>query len=125
MSQYGKPLDASELSPPFEDVHFDFETTVDLSGGSSILGQERALDSIRFALGVDNAGYNLFAAGPQGTGRHDVVRQLLDQEAAHKPQCQDWFYVHNFAEERRPKAISVPAVIVKGIPTRSIRTGRL
>ena len=111
MSQTIKPLDIAALLPPVDEGKFNFETTAEISDHSPINGQERALESIRFALGIDKSGYNLFAAGPQGTGRHDIVKRILDQQAADEDTSSDWFYVHNFSEERRPKAICVPSGI--------------
>jgi lon-related putative ATP-dependent protease len=109
MSQYTKPLDASVLGPPFEDDTFDFETTAEIASPSSIKGQRRAKDSIEFALGINNTGYNIYAAGPQGTGRHILVERMLKEQASSEQARGDWFYVRNFAEERLPKAICVPA----------------
>jgi lon-related putative ATP-dependent protease len=113
MSQNNNRLAPAALVAPFAEGQFDFETTADLSHGTALVGQERALASIELALGMDNTGYNLFAAGPQGTGRHALVQRMLGEQAARKEAQQDWLYVRNFVEERLPKAIGVPAGVGK------------
>ena len=108
VSENGR-LDASDLNAPFDFDHLDFETTDDLVATTTPMGQDRAMDSIRFALGMDHAGYNLFASGPQGTGKHGIVTRLLEEKAGDIPASDDWIYVRNFKEFRKPRAISVPA----------------
>lgn len=58
---------------------------------------------------VRRDGYNFFAVGPPGVGKQSVLRQLLSRKAAHQPPADDWCYVHNFADPRRPRALRLPA----------------
>jgi predicted ATP-dependent protease len=39
----------------------------------------------------------------------DSVRLMLDEAALNQPAPPDWVYVYNFADPRRPKALSLPA----------------
>jgi len=81
-----------------------FATTAELAPLDQPLGQERAVAAVRFAIGMRSAGYNLFALGPEGTGKITLIRQFLEQAAAGKPGPDDWVYVQNFEEAHRPAA---------------------
>ena len=93
-------LDASELP---------FTTTDELFTVEGVFGQERAVRSIEFALGMEKPGYNLFASGPDGIGKSTIVESFLRRRAAQLPAAPDWIYVHNFQNADRPVGISLPA----------------
>ncbi|MDE0028027.1 MAG: ATP-binding protein [Deltaproteobacteria bacterium] len=73
------------------------------------LGQERALEAIRFGVGIRRHGYNIFAHGAPGTGKYPLVRRYIEQAAAGMPAPPDWCYVHNFEETHKPRALKLPA----------------
>ena len=54
-------------------------------------------------------GYNVFAYGAPGTGKHALVRHELEQAASAMPVPPDWCYVHNFEDQYKPRALSLPA----------------
>jgi hypothetical protein len=85
-----------------------FVTTDELEPMDSIVGQDRAIAAIRFAIGMRHDGYNLFALGAEGSGRHSVVRQHVAEAAAAAPVPSDWCYVHNFAEAHLPVSLELP-----------------
>jgi len=87
---------------------FSFATTAELRDVPGIIGQERAEEAVQFAIGIRRYGYNLFALGPAGMGKHGFVRAFLDRRAAEQEAPPDWVYVHSFEEARRPRAIPVP-----------------
>lgn len=86
-----------------------FGTSDDLQDLEAMPGQERALDAIRFGVGMRREGFNLFALGPSGSGRETLVRRLLGVEAAVRPVPADWCYVNNFSDPSRPRALRLPA----------------
>jgi lon-related putative ATP-dependent protease len=90
-------------------AQFAFESTDELEDLSSVIGQARAVEAVRFGIGILHEGYNLFALGPEGTGKYAVVRRYLDRRAAEQPPPSDWCYVNNFAEGYKPRAIQLPA----------------
>ena len=66
---------ANEFRVPWEKTcwkcdidSFSFECTDDLVPLDRFIGQDRALEAIRFGLEVDKPGYNLFVTGLTGTG---------------------------------------------------------
>ncbi|MBT5049066.1 MAG: AAA family ATPase [Rhodospirillaceae bacterium] len=76
---------------------------------SDSLGQHRAVEAIQFGVGIKRDGYNIFAHGAPGTGKHTLVRRHIEEAAAAMPAPQDWCYVHNFQEQHKPKALNLPA----------------
>ncbi|MBI2186454.1 MAG: AAA family ATPase [Acidobacteria bacterium] len=86
-----------------------FRTTEDLPDGPITLGQDRAVSAIQFGIRIRHDGYNLFALGPTGAGKHAMVRQYLEQQAGSEAAPPDWCYVYNFEEPHRPRALSLPA----------------
>lgn len=86
-----------------------FKSTDELEPIETLIGQDRALGAIRFGSEINQPGYNLFALGPQGTGRHTAVLSYLGKKVADLPAPDDWVYVHNFDSAHRPKAMRLPA----------------
>ena len=108
------PAGLRELSPlqlcrRCDATKFDFETTADLPEVGQALGQARAVEAIQFGIGMRGDGYNLFAMGSEGLGRHHVVTRLLKERALAAEVPSDWCYVFNFVTPHRPKALRLPA----------------
>ncbi len=103
-----KPLSPELLYRSCDAAEFPFATTAELGEPGEFLGQERALEAMRFGVGMTRDGYNLFALGPPGVGKHTLVRRILEDKAATEPVPSDWCYVNNFAEARRPRALKLP-----------------
>jgi lon-related putative ATP-dependent protease len=87
---------------------FDFETTADIEPLDQVIGQERAVRAITFGLEMKSAGYHIFVTGPGGTGKTTIVQEIVRKAAKTLPTPGDWCMVNNFADEYRPRAISVP-----------------
>ena len=90
-----------------DDVSFD--TTDELEPLEVFPGQGRAVEAIEFGIGIRHEGYNLFAVGAPGTGRHSLVQTFLERKAARSANDSDWCYLYNFAQPHRPCAIELPA----------------
>jgi len=101
------PPDA--LRQRFDPLDFDFETTADLPAETEMVGQDRAIEALDFGMNIDAEGYNVFALGPAGTGRRELVQHLLEEEAATEETPPDLCYVNNFDDEREPRALRLPA----------------
>ena len=87
----------------------DFESSDELEDLSEVIGQERAVEAIRFAVGMERPGYNLYALGPEGTGRHSLVRLFLEEHARAGDRPADWCYISNFRDRRKPRALRLAA----------------
>ncbi|MDM5271670.1 AAA family ATPase [Sulfurovum sp. zt1-1] len=103
-----KPLDVSALYQSCDSSLFVFHTTNELEPLEHPVGQERALDAIDFGTKIAQDGYNIFAMGPSGSGKHSVVMSYLEQKAGNEPAPSDWCYVNNFKDPRSPIAIELP-----------------
>ena len=103
------PLAPDALRQRFDPSDFDFETTDDLSGDTEVVGQDRAVEALNFGMNIDAEGYNVFAMGPTGTGRRELVQHLLEEQSAEEPPPPDLCYVNNFDDEREPRALQLPA----------------
>ncbi|HUU71129.1 MAG TPA: AAA family ATPase [Burkholderiales bacterium] len=103
------PLDVEHLYNRCDPADLNFQTTAELPDMEGVFGQDRAADAIRFGLAIERPGYNLYVLGEHGGGRHWLVKRLLG-EAADKAQIpDDWVYVNNFEEARKPIALRLPA----------------
>ncbi len=103
-----KPLSPDQLYNRFDPTRFSFTTTKELKPLDAFVGQERAISAVSFAIGMERDGYNLFAYGPEGTGKTSLVMQYLQRGAEQRPVPSDWVYVYNFDEPHRPRAIRLP-----------------
>ena len=91
-----------------DEALLDFETTAEVTPFQGVIGQDDAVEALRYGLEVDAHGQNIFVRGLVGTGRLTLVSKLLEQI---RPQCGeavDVCYVHNFTEPNRPRLIQVP-----------------
>ncbi|NTU90825.1 MAG: AAA family ATPase [Chlorobiaceae bacterium] len=101
-------LAPSQLFNRCDPGQFTFETTAQLDGTTEIAGQQRAMEAIRFSMGIGHDGFNLFALGPSGTGKQSTVLHYLNGLAPDAPCPDDWCYVFNFEKPRHPKALRLP-----------------
>ena len=103
-----KPLSPDQLYRVCDPQSLPFTNTEEAKNTQGVLGQARAMEATRFGIGIRRPGYNLFVHGPEGTGRHSTIREILDQRAATEPVPSDWCLVNNFADTHRPTAIELP-----------------
>ena len=103
-----EPLKPEQLYSTCDPAEFGSASTDQIPDLEDSLGQDRAVEAIRFGIGIQRKGYNLFAHGAPGTGKHTLVRQFLERAAAEMPVPSDWAYVHNFAEPHKPQVLRLP-----------------
>lgn len=108
MTERVKELRPEALYRACKDEDFTFTTTADLEEPGEIPGQERAAEAVRFGLGIDHDGYNIFAFGPSGSGKHSLAEHFVRERAAARPVAPDLCYVNNFAEPNKPSLLSLP-----------------
>ena len=104
-----QPLSVEQLSTRSDVSLLDFGNTAELTEPTEVVGQQRAVEAIELAIALRQPGYNLFILGESGSGRHSVVRHLLDTKARSEPAPDDWCYVNNFNEPDKPRLLRVPA----------------
>jgi len=103
-----KRLEADLLYQRCDPEQFDFNTTEELEDLSEVIGQPRAVDAVRFGIGILHKGYNLFALGPTGTGKHALVQRYASEQARAGKLPPDWCYVNNFQQPHEPRMLSMP-----------------
>ena len=106
-----QPLTPNQLFKRCDPRHFDFSTTSDLEDLTEIIGQPRAVEAVRFGIGIEQEGFNIFALGPVGAGKKSLITQFFEERASKEPVPPDWCYVHNFDQAHKPVAIRLPAGI--------------
>ncbi len=104
-----KPLDPAALFSATSLDQLSFDSTETLEPLEGFPGQERANEALQFGIGIRHEGYNLFAVGAPGSGRHSLVRTLLERETTRVSSDFDWCYVYNFDQPHRPSAIQLPS----------------
>jgi len=83
-------------------------TSQEARGLETIIGQDRAVKSLRFGLGIQDVGFNIYVSGMPGTGRTTAVKGFLEEVARDRPVPDEWCYVTNFRDSSRPKALRLP-----------------
>jgi hypothetical protein len=61
MTTVMKELQPEALYRSCKPDDFKFETTAELEGSVEIPGQDRAAEAVRFGIGIERDGYNIFA----------------------------------------------------------------
>lgn len=103
------------LCKRLDPAKLDFTTTAELKPLTEFLGQERALESVSFGIGIKSQGYNLFAMGPSGIGKRSLIRSILKNHAINEATPSDWCYIHNFETPEKPIALQLPAGLGSGL----------
>ncbi len=86
-----------------------FRTTADIEDECAHLGQGRAMDALRFGIGIKHDGYNLYVLGSTGIGKNTTVKKILAEESATAEPPFDWCYINNFSEPHKPFMLKLPA----------------
>lgn len=99
----------ADLRKACDPLRLEFEKSDQLPEGEPYLGQQRAIDAIRFGIDMKRDGYNLFILGAHGSHRHGLAQKLTAERARNKPAPSDWCYVNNFSDPERPRTLRFPA----------------
>jgi lon-related putative ATP-dependent protease len=88
---------------------FSFNTTEEVPPLEGIIDQHRAINAIKFGLGIKSSGYNIYVAGLTGTGKTSIIKSFLEkiEEKGNTPD--DWCYLYNFKDADTPIVVSLPA----------------
>ena len=69
-----EPLAVSQLTLSTDPASLGFVTTADLEPVEGIVGQDRAVEAVDFALAIRRHGFNVYVQGPEGSGRTTLLR---------------------------------------------------
>lgn len=95
-------------------TQFKFQSTEEVEPLDGMVGQERAVRSFDFGFKIATKGFNVYAAGPPGTGKHSSVTSFVKDQAQTEAIPPDWCYVHNFKDADKPIAVELPNGAVDG-----------
>jgi lon-related putative ATP-dependent protease len=108
MSRVVTPLSPEQVRWRCDPALLGFATTAEIPAVESMAGQERGLEAIELGLNLDSGGYNIFVAGPPGTGRSTAVYGQIRRLTHTRPTPSDWVYLHNFLDPNEPIAVRLP-----------------
>jgi len=103
-----------ELRLEHDPSGFRFECTDELAPLTEFVGQDRALRSLQFGLGLEKPGYNIFVTGLTGTGKATAILEYIQRTVQERRGAgeltlpDDWCYVYNFDDPDRPNALRLP-----------------
>ena len=103
-----KKLTTKDLCRTTDDEALKFKSTSELPSLNKVIGQARAVRALQFGLELLAPGYNVFVGGVPGTGKHTIVKSLVQKFAASKPVPPDWLLVFNFKDEYHPEVFHLP-----------------
>ncbi len=86
---------------------FPYETTEDLKVDRELIGQDRAMEALKYGLSMKRKGYNIYVSGLSGTGKNSYSYIVAKDFANRKATPKDWCYVYNFDKPNNPIAISM------------------
>ncbi|MHB8156071.1 MAG: Lon protease family protein [Desulfocucumaceae bacterium] len=92
-----------------------YVTTEEVHPLKDFIGQERAVKAMQFGVKMQAPGYNVYVAGPTGTGKSTYINDLLGQLAGREKTPDDWCYLYNFSSPEQPRAVSLPATFGKSL----------
>ena len=107
MSSKIRPLSPDQLYTYCDFSTFSFNSTDDIDAIVQTVGQEKAVDAIKFGVSIQHEGYNIFVLGSPGSGKYTTSIALLNEKIKDLPQPDDWCYVYNFDQPHKPKALSL------------------
>jgi predicted ATP-dependent protease len=99
---------AADLRWCCDEAWLPFTSTDEVEPLTGVVGQDDAIEALRFGLAISGPGQNIFVRGLPGTGRLSLVRQLLDDIRPTCPLVDDRCYIHNFAQPDHPRLLTVP-----------------
>ncbi len=102
-------LSASALYRQCELTGSKFATTTELEPLERPPGQLRAMDALEFGVDIQRRGFNVFAFGAAGLGKHRLVRDVLNRQETNGFTPYDWCYVSNFSDPGKPRLLQLPA----------------
>ncbi|OEU46287.1 MAG: ATP-dependent protease [Desulfobacterales bacterium C00003060] len=71
----------------------------------AVVGQHRAIEALKFGIGMQDSEYNIYFAGSTDTGAAYIARTFLEEAAKKESPPPDWCYVYNFKEPDKPRRL--------------------
>ena len=108
-------LTPEQLRPTNDPQQIGAASSRDLEPVNELVGQDRALEAMKFGATIRHDGYNLYVLVPEASTRHKAIIELIEAQKRSTPSPDDWVYVHNFQTDWKPQAIRLPAGTAKDL----------
>ena len=105
MDKYLVPVE--KLKKKCDPNLFKYDTTEELPASRELIGQDRAMEALKYGLSIQKKGYNIYVSGLTGTGRNSYSYLVASEFAEKRKAPKDWCYVFNFKRPKCPKAIGM------------------
>ena len=102
-----RELTAEQCTVLFNEKSQTFTTTAELTPLEEIVGQPRAVKALEIGLGIEDSGYNIYAASDDGLGIKTMLTDILREKASRRSTPSDWIYVNNFDQQDHPLALAL------------------
>jgi len=102
------PMSADQVRWRCHAESLPFDSTAQLEPSDVVIGQDDALEALKFGLETNAPGQNIFVRGLTGTGRMTLLKRLMEEIRPSCPLAMDRCYVHNFAQPDRPRLVTLP-----------------
>ncbi|HZK32983.1 MAG TPA: ATP-binding protein [Tissierellaceae bacterium] len=86
---------------------FPYETTEDIKVDRELIGQDRAMEALKYGISMKPKGYNIYVSGLSGSGKNSYSYIVAKEFAKKQNTPKDWIYVYNFNKPNSPNAISI------------------
>ncbi len=116
MAKRFKELAAKDLRLSIDPNSLKVDSTKKLSPAKrGVVGQKRAIEAMKFGMGMVDPEYNIYVAGTTDTGATYMARAFLEEVAKKQPPPPDWCYVYNFKEPDKPRTLKLPTGLGKDL----------
>ena len=75
----------------------------------TVIGQPRAMQALNMAIRIPAKGYNVFATGPNGTGKRTAIKTVLKQHSRGTDHLRDIVALFGFDHPESPTILTLPA----------------
>jgi len=101
------PLPAEAVRWRCDPSTLPFGSTKEVEPMVGVVGQDDAMEALRFGLETNAPGQNVFVRGLTGTGRMTLLKRMMEDIQPTCPLALDRCYVHNFTQPDRPRLITL------------------
>jgi len=108
-TQHRLSIPVDRLRHSLDPASLPFETTAEVSALEGIVGQDRGIQALRFGMGIQKGGYNIFVTGEPRSGRMAAVKTVLEGASEDRTTPDDLCYINNFKNSEEPILVRLEA----------------